>query len=85
MCLLIDYGARSTHTLYAHTLLAFSTHTLYSHTLHSCRCTIRIISKGYSCLQESLVHEWRRLWSVEPGTTAADAPFGLVTLAPTGM
>eukprot|EP00937_MAST-01D_sp_MAST-1D-sp2_P001167 g1167.t1 len=39
---------------------------------------------GYSCLMPKLVAEWRRLWSAEPGTTAPDAPFGLVTLAPSG-
>ena len=39
---------------------------------------------GYSCLAQALVEEWRRLWSAEPGTTSPDAPFGLVTLAPSG-
>ena len=36
---------------------------------------------GYACQQWSLVNGWRRQWSVEPGTTAADFPFGIVSLA----
>jgi hypothetical protein len=39
---------------------------------------------GYSCLMQALVAQWRALWSATAGTTTADAPFGLVTLAPTG-
>jgi hypothetical protein len=31
-----------------------------------------------------MVAEWRRQWSAVPGTTAADAPFGVVTLAAGG-
>jgi hypothetical protein len=41
-------------------------------------------SAGYSCLMEKLVSSWREQWSSEPGTTVADAPFGVVTLAPSG-
>ncbi len=39
---------------------------------------------GYACLMEALVKQWRGLWSVTAGTTEAEAPFGLVTLAPSG-
>ena len=43
------------------------------------------LSSGYACLMQKLVSQWRQLWSsAEPGTTAADAPFGIVTLAPSG-
>jgi hypothetical protein len=37
---------------------------------------------GYSCQMRGLIEQWRGLWSATPGTTAPDAPFGLVTLAP---
>jgi len=39
---------------------------------------------GYSCLMPALVKQWRALWSATAGTTDAEAPFGLVTLAPSG-
>ncbi len=39
---------------------------------------------GYACLMEALVKQWRMLWSATAGTTEADAPFGFVTLAPSG-
>jgi hypothetical protein len=39
-------------------------------------------SSGYSCLMEKLVSSWRTQWSAEPGTTDPNAPFGVVTLAP---
>lgn len=39
---------------------------------------------GYSCLMAALVSEWRNLWSTTPGTTANNAPFGIVTLASSG-
>ena len=42
------------------------------------------LQTGYSCLMVKLVAEWRALWSAEPGTTDPFAPFGLVTLAPSG-
>lgn len=41
-------------------------------------------STGYSCLMEKLVASWRVQWSSEPGTTDPEAPFGVVTLAPSG-
>jgi hypothetical protein len=41
-------------------------------------------SSGYSCLMEKLVSSWRTQWSAEAGTTDPLAPFGLVTLAPSG-
>ena len=41
-------------------------------------------SSGYSCLMEKLVSSWRTQWSAEPGTTDPNAPFGVVTLAPSG-
>ena len=40
--------------------------------------------EGYACMAKALVAEWRSLWSIEPGTTDPMAPFGLVTLAPSG-
>lgn len=39
---------------------------------------------GYSCLMRTLVQQFRALWSAVPGTTDPMAPFGLVTLAPSG-
>lgn len=39
---------------------------------------------GYSCMMPALVDSWRKLWSAEAGTTDPTAPFGLVTLAPSG-
>ena len=39
---------------------------------------------GYGCYQVALVSLWRRMWSVEPGTTNPTASFGLVTLASGG-
>jgi len=39
---------------------------------------------GYACLQTKMIDAYRRAWSYHPGTTAADAPFGLVTLHPSG-
>ena len=41
-------------------------------------------SSGYSCLMEKLVSSWRTQWSANAGTTDPNAPFGLVTLAPSG-
>ena len=41
-------------------------------------------SVGYGCFQVGLVDLWRRMWSVEPGTTSPTASFGLVTLAAGG-
>lgn len=42
------------------------------------------LKSGYSCLMQTLVEQFRSLWSVTPGTTDPNAPFGLVTLAPSG-
>lgn len=36
---------------------------------------------GYACLLQLLVSSWRDIWSVEPGTTSPEAPFGVVMLA----
>ena len=36
---------------------------------------------GYGCMMAKLIESWRAVWSVEPGTTDALAPFGLVGLA----
>lgn len=36
---------------------------------------------GYGCQLPALIAEWRRYWSFFPGTTAAQAPFGVVSLA----
>ena len=33
---------------------------------------------------QNLVADWRSYWSATAGTTDADAPFGIVTLAPSG-
>jgi hypothetical protein len=38
--------------------------------------------EGYGCEQVSLVESWRKSWSASAGTTEADAPFGIVGLAP---
>ena len=41
--------------------------------------------QGYSCLMPALVKTWRALWSgAGAGTTDPQAPFGLLTLAPSG-
>ena len=40
-------------------------------------------SVGYSCMMVQLVKTWRQLWS-SAGATDPLAPFGLVTLAPSG-
>merc|ERR1719331_3511304 len=39
---------------------------------------------GYSCKQRELVKGWRAIWSETAGTTDAEAPFGIVTLASSG-
>ena len=36
---------------------------------------------GYACFMKTLIESWRKGWSVVPGTTDANFPFGLVTLA----
>ena len=38
---------------------------------------------GYSCLAVKLISQWRSIWSKSSGT-APDAPFGVVTLPPSG-
>jgi len=43
-----------------------------------------VLKSGYSCLMQNLVSQWRSLWSATAGTTEPDAPFGIVTLAPSG-
>lgn len=40
--------------------------------------------EGYGCMMHKMVRDWRTIWSAEPGTTRTDAPFGLVTIAPSG-
>jgi hypothetical protein len=40
--------------------------------------------EGYSCSQRVLIEGWRKVWSKTPGTTDAQAPFGIVTLASSG-
>eukprot|EP00658_Telonema_sp_P-2_P024268 TRINITY_DN19753_c0_g1_i3.p1 TRINITY_DN19753_c0_g1~~TRINITY_DN19753_c0_g1_i3.p1 ORF type:complete len:493 (-),score=82.52 TRINITY_DN19753_c0_g1_i3:240-1718(-) len=42
------------------------------------------LKTGYSCMMPALVASWRKMWSATPGTTDPNAPFGLVTLAPSG-
>ena len=39
---------------------------------------------GYSCEMRELINGWRRIWSEADGTTDPLAPFGVVTLAPSG-
>eukprot|EP01059_Diplonema_ambulator_P035412 TRINITY_DN8316_c0_g1_i1.p1 TRINITY_DN8316_c0_g1~~TRINITY_DN8316_c0_g1_i1.p1 ORF type:complete len:603 (+),score=66.30 TRINITY_DN8316_c0_g1_i1:57-1865(+) len=39
---------------------------------------------GYACEVSAMIAEWRELFSSEPGTTDPLAPFGVVTLAPSG-
>ena len=36
---------------------------------------------GYACSTKNLVASWREQWSVQPNTTSASFPFGIVTLA----
>lgn len=43
-----------------------------------------IDATGYSCLVVNMIKNWRSYWSSTPGTTAADAPFGTVTVHPYG-
>lgn len=37
---------------------------------------------GYACQMVNLVKQWRKAWSVLPGTTDPVFPLGVVTLAP---
>uniref|UniRef100_A0A7S4JD90 Sialate O-acetylesterase domain-containing protein n=1 Tax=Odontella aurita TaxID=265563 RepID=A0A7S4JD90_9STRA len=39
---------------------------------------------GYACLQVEMVRSWRTRFAATPGTTDIQAPFGIVTLHPTG-
>lgn len=36
---------------------------------------------GYACLLPTMISNWRHMWSIEPGTTDSEAPFGIVVLA----
>ena len=36
---------------------------------------------GYACLLPTMIANWRQMWSVSPGTTDSEAPFGIVVLA----
>jgi hypothetical protein len=36
---------------------------------------------GYGCMTKAMLEAWRGAWSVEPGTTDPEFPFGLVVLA----
>ena len=40
--------------------------------------------EGYGCMMAGMVAAWREIWSVVPNTTHALAPFGVVTIAPSG-
>ncbi|CAK9076056.1 Sialate O-acetylesterase (H-Lse) (Sialic acid-specific 9-O-acetylesterase) [Durusdinium trenchii] len=42
------------------------------------------LNYGYGCLAQRLVDSWRQIWSTEAETTNPMAPFGFVTLAPSG-
>ena len=35
----------------------------------------------YGCMTKAMLDAWRSAWSVEPNTTPADFPFGIVVLA----
>ena len=35
-------------------------------------------------MMPKMVSAWREIWSATPGTTPPDAPFGIVTIAPSG-
>jgi hypothetical protein len=39
---------------------------------------------GYGCELQTMVQQWRAIWSASPGTTAPLAPFGIATLAAGG-
>jgi len=39
---------------------------------------------GYGCMQPVMVAQWRKLWSVVPGTTDAMFPFGVTSIASGG-
>ena len=39
---------------------------------------------GYGCMMPKMVQAWRSIWSAELGTTHPTAPFGIVTIAPSG-
>jgi len=41
-------------------------------------------TSGYACLLPRLIESYRRRWSTNPGTTSPNAPFGIVTLHPSG-
>ena len=41
-------------------------------------------SVGYGCMQPRMVAAWRDVWSAVEGTTDPTAPFGVVTIAPSG-
>eukprot|EP00040_Diaphanoeca_grandis_P030561 m.180807 g.180807 ORF g.180807 m.180807 type:complete len:694 (-) comp32036_c8_seq1:248-2329(-) len=43
-----------------------------------------LLSEGYGCMMQRMVAEWREIWSAVPNTTHALAPFGIVTIAPSG-
>jgi hypothetical protein len=43
-----------------------------------------LTSEGYGCMMAGMVAAWREIWSAVPDTTDRLAPFGLVTIAPSG-
>ena len=43
-----------------------------------------LYNSGYGCETVQMIEAWREAWSSTPGTTDPQAPFGLVTLAPSG-
>lgn len=44
-------------------------------------CGTAVSQTGYACQLVNLIETWRREWSVEPGTTDPQFPFGVVSLA----
>jgi hypothetical protein len=41
-------------------------------------------NEGYGCMMAGMVAAWRKIWSAVPNTTDPLAPFGVVTIAPSG-
>ena len=39
-------------------------------------CCCAAENTGYPCYLNLMIKSWRSAWSAEPGTTAADFPFG---------
>lgn len=42
-------------------------------------------TSGYACLLPKMIESYRKAWSLHPGTTKENVPFGIVTLHPSGF